>query len=257
MIEYLGMQPLLLVLDNCEHLLAGAAGLAADLLRGAPHLAILATSREPLAVPGEVVFRVPSLGIPDPDQGLTPAQLLDCEAVRLFTERAQAAQPGFVLDEHNAPDIARICFRLDGLPLALELAAARLGALGPAVIAERLDDRFRLLRSGGHASPTRQHTLAATLDWSHELLDPAERRLFRRLATFAGSFDLHAVETVCPDDELPAEEIPDLLARLVEKSLVAIEEASPRERRYRLLETVRLYAEDRLTEGNELAVAER
>jgi predicted ATPase len=250
-IEYLSVQPLLLVLDNCEHLLASAAGLAAELLRGTPHLAILATSREPLAVPGEVVFRVPSLDIPDPEHGLTPDELLGYEAVRLFTDRAQAAVPGFELDEHNALDIARICFRLDGLPLALELAAGRLGALGPEVIAERLDDRFRVLRSSGHASPTRQHTLAATLDWSHDLLDAQERALFRRLAAFAGSFDLHAVETVCPDRSVPVEEIPDLLARLVEKSLVAIDEASPRERRYRLLETVRLYAEDRLTESDE------
>jgi predicted ATPase len=250
-IEYLAAQPLLLVFDNCEHLLAGAAGVAAELLRGAPYLTILATSREPLAVPGEVVFRVPSLDIPAPDQGLTPEQLLGYEAVRLFTDRAQAAVRGFELDGDNALDVARICFRLDGLPLALELAAGRLGALGPAAIAERLDDRFRLLRSGGHASPTRQHTLAATLDWSHDLLDAEERTLFRRLAVFAGSFDLHAVETVCPDGALPAEEIPDLLARLVEKSLVAIDDASPRERRYRLLETVRLYAVQRLDDAHE------
>ncbi len=214
-------------------------------------LAILATSREPLAVPGEVVFRVPSLDIPDPEHGLTPDQLLGYEAVRLFIDRARAAVPGFELDDHNALDIARICFRLDGLPLALELAAGRLGALGPEVIAERLDDRFRLLRSSGHASPTRQHTLAATLDWSHDLLDEQERALFRRLAAFGGSFDLQAVETVCPDDAVPVEEIPDLFARLVEKSLVAIDEGWPRERRYRLLETVRMYAEDRLTEADE------
>ncbi|MGZ6638032.1 MAG: ATP-binding protein, partial [Solirubrobacteraceae bacterium] len=180
--EYLSAQRLLLVLDNCEHLLAGAAGVAAELLRGAPHLVILATGREPLGVPGEVVFRVPSRDIPDTEHGLTPEALLGYEAVRLFVDRAQAAAPGFALDGNNALDIARICFRLDGLPLALELAAGRLGALGPALIAERLDDRFRLLRSGGHASPTRQHTLVATLDWSHDLLDATERTLFRRLA---------------------------------------------------------------------------
>ena len=194
---------------------------------------------------------MPSLDIPAPEPGLVPEQLLAYEAVRLFIDRAEAAVPGFKLDDHNALDIARICFRLDGLPLALELAAGRLGALGPEVIAERLDDRFRLLRSSGHASPTRQHTLAATLDWSHDLLDERERVLFRRLAAFGGSFDLHAVEAVCPDGTVPVEEIPDLLARLVEKSLVAIDEAWPRERRYRLLETVRLYAEDRLTAADE------
>ncbi len=250
-IEYLSAQSLLLVLDNCEHLLASAAGVAAELLRGAPNVTILATSREPLTVPGEVVFRVPSLDIAAPEDGLTADQLLGYEAVRLFIDRAQAAVPGFELDDHNALDIARICFRLDGLPLALELAAGRLGALGPEVIAERLDDRFRLLRRSGHASPTRQHTLAATLDWSHDLLDEQERALFRRLAAFGGSFDLHAVETVCPDGAVPMEEIPDLFARLVEKSLVAIDEGWPRERRYRLLETVRMYAEDRLTEADE------
>jgi predicted ATPase len=249
--QYLAAHPLLLLLDNCEHLLDDTARLVTELLRGAPELTILATSREPLALGGEVVFRVPSLAIPDPERGLTPDELLAYEAVRLFTERSRAAQPGFELDEHNAPDIARICFRLDGLPLALELAAGRLGALGPAAIAERLDDRFRLLRTGSHASPTRQQTLVATLDWSHDLLDADERTLFRRLAAFAGSFELPAVEVVCPGDGLTAEDIPDLLARLVEKSLVAVDETSPRERRYRLLETVRLYAGDRLGEAGE------
>ena len=250
-IEFVSAQPLLLLLDNCEHLLAGVAGFAAELLRSTPHLAILATSREPLGLPGEVVFRVPSLDIPDPEQGLAPDELLGFEAVRLLVDRARAADPDFVLDESNALDIARICFRLDGLPLALELAAGRLGALGPEVIAERLDDRFRVLRSTGHTSPTRQHTLAATLDWSHDLLDVPERTLFRRLAAFAGSFDLDAVETVCAGGEVPTQEVADRLARLVEKSLVAIDEGSPRRRRYRLLETVRLYARERITEAGE------
>ena len=158
----------------------------------------------------------------------------------------------------NAVDVARICFRLDGLPLALELAAGRLGALGPAAIAERLDDRFRVLRSASHAAPTRQQTLAATLQWSHDLLEPDERTLFRRLAVFAGSFELDAVESVCAGDDLDAAGIADVLARLVEKSLVAAEEGSSRERRYRLLETVRLYARERLDEAGETSVlAER
>jgi predicted ATPase len=257
-VEFLAPRSLLLVVDNCEHLLAATAGLADALLRSAPALTILATSREPLRVPGEVVFRVPSLDIPNPEQTREPRQLLRYEAVRLFVERAAAAAPGFVLDEENAVDVARICLRLDGLPLALELAAGRLGALGPAAIAERLDDRFRVLRAGSHASPTRQQTLKATLQWSHDLLEPDELALFRRLAAFAGGFELQAVESVCAGGELDVPGIADVLARLVEKSLVAADEGSSRERRYRLLETVRLYARERLDEAGETsALTER
>src|SRR6476659_3247476 len=151
-------------------------------MRSAPELTVVATSREPLRVPGEVVFRVASLGIPDPEQDLAPDELLRYEAVRLFAERAAAAARGFAVDETNAADVARICFRLDGLPLALELAAGRVGALDPGAIAARLDDRFRLLLKSSHATPTRQHTLRATLQWSHDLLTHDERTLFRRLA---------------------------------------------------------------------------
>src|SRR5215208_785227 len=257
-VDHLARRALLLVLDNCEHLLAPSAALADTLLRSAPGLKIVATSREPLRVPGEVVFRVPSLDIPDPGRALAPRELLGYESVRLFVERAAAAAPGFELDDENAVDVARICFRLDGLPLALELAAGRLGALGPAAIAERLDDRFRVLRNQSRAAPTRQHTLTATLQWSHDLLEPDERALFRRLAVFAGGFELDAVESVCPDRPLEPPGIADVLARLVEKSLVAADEGSSRERRYRLLETVRLYARERLEEAGETsALAER
>jgi predicted ATPase len=256
-IDFLAKRSLLLVVDNCEHLLAATAGLADTLLRSAPQLTILATSREPLRVPGEVVFRVPSLDIPDPGQTLEPDELLGYEAVRLFVERGEAAAHGFALDEENAMDVARICFRLDGLPLALELAAGRLAALGPAAIAERVDDRFRLLRTGS-ASPTRQQTLAATLQWSHDLLEPDERTLFRRLAVFSGGFELEAVEHVCAWGDLDAPGIADVLARLVEKSLVGGDERTSRERRYRLLETIRLYARERLDEAGENSVlAER
>jgi predicted ATPase len=241
-VEHLAERSLLLVVDNCEHLLAPTAALMDTLLRAAPGLTVLATSREPLRGPGEVLFRVPSLEIPDPEQALRPDELLGYEAVRLFVERAQAAAPGFALDADNAPDVARICFRLDGLPLALELAAARIGALSPAAIAERLDDRFRVLRSANRAAPTRQHTLAATLQWSHDLLEPDERILFRRLAVFAGGFELEAVEAVCGD-------VADVLARLVEKSLVVAGDGW----RYRLLETVRMYARERLDEAGETA----
>jgi predicted ATPase len=220
------------------------------LLRGAPNVTILATSREPLRVAGEVIFRVPSLAIPDPERGLGPEELMRYEAVRLFVERGVAAVPGFSLDAENAPDVARICFRLDGLPLALELAAARLGALGTATLAERLDDRFRLLRAGSRAAPTRQQTLSATLQWSHDLLADDEKLLLRRLAVFAGGFELEAAEAVCAGDGLDTEEVLDVLARLVEKSLVVAHQ-SGREPRYQLLETVRLYAGERLAEAVE------
>jgi predicted ATPase len=256
--DFLRPRTLLVVMDNCEHLLGASAALADALLSSAPGLTVLATSREPLRIPGEVVFRVPSLDIPDPEQLLAPGELLRYEAVRLFVERAGAAAPGFRLDEENAADVARICFRLDGLPLALELAAGRMGALSPAAIAERLDDRFRLLRSGNRAAPTRQQTLAATLQWSHDLLEPDERMLFRRLAAFAGGFELAAVETVCTGVDLDVAGSADVLARLVEKSLVAAADEGGRGRRYHLLETVRLYARGRLDEAGEAtAIAAR
>jgi predicted ATPase len=256
-IDFLSRRTVLLVVDNCEHVLNEAAGLADALLRAAPQLTIVATSREPLRVPGEVVFRVPSLDIPDPDQTATPAELLRYESVLLFVERARAAEPDFELDDEYADDVARICFRLDGLPLALELAAARLGALSAEAIAERLDDRFRLLRTGSRSAPTRQQTLTATLQWSHDLLEPEEAVLFRRLAAFAGSFGLEAVEEVCGGVDVESGGTIDLLGRLVEKSLVAVEERGSA-RRYRLLETVRLYARDRLAEaGEDAALGQR
>src|SRR4051794_687474 len=256
--EFLASRSLLLIVDNCEHLLAASASLADTLLRSAPRLTILATSREPLRVPGESVFRVSSLDLPDPAQSLAPSELVRYEAVRLFVERARDANSGFEVDEENAADVARICFRLDGLPLALELAAGRIGALGPAAIAERLDDRFRVLRTASHSAPTRQQTLTATLHWSHDLLAADERTLFRRLAAFGGGFELEAVERVCAGDELDGAGIADALARLVEKSLVAAEEGSSRERRYRLLETTHLYARERLdASGETAALADR
>ena len=255
--DFLGPRTLLLVLDNCEHVLLGAAELADTLLRAAPDLTIVATSREPLRVAGEVVFRVPSMAIPDPEQRLAPEELLRYEAVQLLNDRATAAMPEFAIDSENAADIARICFRLDGLPLALELAAARLGALGTATLAERLDDSFRLLRSGSRVGPTRQQTLAATLQWSHDLLDDDEKLLLRRLAVFAGGFELPAAEAVCSGDGLEVAAAVDVLARLVEKSLVSAEQLG-RGRRYHLLETVRLYAGEQLEAAGEAAsLAER
>jgi predicted ATPase len=255
--DFLGPRTLLLVLDNCEHVLLATAELVDTLLRAAPKLTILATSREPLRVAGEVVFRVPSMSIPDPEQRLAPDELLRYEAVQLLSDRAAAAVPEFSIDSENAADVARICFRLDGLPLALELAAARIGALGTATLAERLDDSFRLLRSGSRVGPTRQQTLAATLQWSHDLLADDEKLLLRRLAVFAGGFDLAATEIVCTGDGLEAAAVVDVLARLVEKSLVSAEHLG-RGRRYHLLETVRLYALEHLeAAGERTALAER
>src|SRR5919198_3404587 len=247
--DFVAARSLLVILDNCEHVLGATASLEDRLLRAAPQLTIVATSREPLRVPAEIVFRVPSLRIPDPDSSLGPSELLRYEAVRLFVERAAAAAPGFELDAENVADVGRICFRLDGLPLALELAAGRVGALEPAAIAARLDDRFRLLRAGSSAAPTRQQTLEATLDWSHDLLSSDEHVLFRRLAVFAGSFDLAAAEAVCAGDAVDPGDVADLLARLVEKSLVNGDDG--RGGRYRLLETVRLYASRRLADADE------
>ena len=241
---------LLLVLDNCEHVLEASATLAGALLRTSPRLTLLVTTREPLRLPGEMVFRVPSLGIPDPEHLPGAAELAGYESVSLFVERAAAVAPGFTLDDGNAADVARICFRLDGLPLALELAAGRVGGLSPAAIAARLDDRFRLLRAGASHAPTRQQTLEATLRWSQDLLEPDERVLFRRLGVFAGGFELGAAEAVCSGDLLGLPEVADVLGRLVEKSLVSVEDRGP-DRRYRLLETVRLYAREQLSEAGE------
>jgi predicted ATPase len=255
--DFLASRTLLLILDNCEHVLSATAELVDALLRSAPDLTILTTSREPVRVAGEVVFRVPSMAIPDPEQRLDPEELLRYEAVQLLSDRASAAMPDFSIDAENTTDIARICFRLDGLPLALELAAARIGALGTATLAERLDDSFRLLRTGSRVGPTRQQTLTATLQWSYDLLDDEEQLLLRRLGVFASGFDLAATEAVCSGHVLEVSTVADVLARLVEKSLVSAEHVG-RVDRYHLLETVRLYAVERLEAAGEGAtLAER
>jgi predicted ATPase len=256
-VDFLESRSLLLMLDNCEHVLVAAAELADEVLRAAPNVTILTTSREPLRMAGEVVFRVPSMTLPDPEHPLAPDELARYEAVQLLRDRATEAMPDFTIDAENAADMARICFRLDGLPLALELAAARIGALGTATLAERLDDSFRLLQTGNRVGPTRQQTLAATLQWSHDLLDDDEKLLLHRLAVFAGGFDLAAAESVCADAAIEAATVADVLARLVEKSLVGAEQLG-RGRRYRLLETVRLYALEQLRASGEAdSLAER
>jgi predicted ATPase/DNA-binding SARP family transcriptional activator len=244
---------LLLVLDNCEHLLDACARLAAAVLRTCPDVVMLATSREPLRVGGEVTWRTPSLALPDLGSLPPLAGLAELESVRLFVERARDAAPGFVLDERTAPAVAEICVRLDGMPLALELAAARTSALAPSQIASRLDDALHVLGRGSRSAVTRQQTLHATLAWSHDLLDDDERILFRRLAVFAGSMSLEAVEQVCGGDGL---NVVDLLSRLVDKSLVQAEHAGGTAR-YRLLETIRQFADQRLEEAGERAARVR
>jgi predicted ATPase/DNA-binding CsgD family transcriptional regulator len=235
---FIGTAAALVVLDNCEHLLKACAVLAEDLLRACPELVVMATSREPVGVGAEATWRVPSLP-------------LDDEAIELFTDRARRARPGFAVTPENAEAVAEICRRLDGIPLAIELAAARLRVFSPAEIAAGLHDRFRLLTGGSRTAVRRQQTLRASVDWSHALLTEPERALFRRLAAFAGGFDLEAAEVVgAGGGGLESYQVLDQLALLVDKSLVAAEE-SQATTRYRLLETVRQYALEKLGESGE------
>jgi predicted ATPase/DNA-binding SARP family transcriptional activator len=307
LVAHLRAKQILVVLDNCEHLLAACATLAEALLRACPEVVILATSREALNIPGETIYRLPSLSLPEEASGvrrqvsagdgsdvasrtdalrLTPdaSCLLQSEAVRLFLDRATAAAPSFRLTPENAAVVAQVCRQLDGIPLAIELAAARLRVLSVEQIAARLDDRFRLLTGGSRTALPRQQTLRATLDWSYDLLPEPERALLRRLAVFAGGWTLEAAEAVCGDEgvrrwalglrtddrhptteaqqlsnaqglmpnaqRLTPDEVLDLLTSLVDRSLVGIEERAGGTR-YGLLETTREYARDRLREAGE------
>ena len=252
---------LLLILDNCEHLLAGAAALAKALLQAGPQLRLLATSREVLRVAGELAYPVPALTLPalprDGRPAPAPDELLQHEAVRMFADRAASALPAFRIDADNAAALVEICHRLDGIPLALELAAARVRTLPLPAIAERLRRSFQLLSTRDATVAPRQRTLQVLIDWSHDLLGPDERRLFRRLAVFAGGWTVDAAEAVCADDTaLPADAVLDGLSQLVEKSLViTVPGAGADGHRYRLLETVRLYAAVRLADVDESAEA--
>jgi predicted ATPase/DNA-binding SARP family transcriptional activator len=240
---------LLLVLDNCERAIAPVAELAALLLRSAPGLQVLATSREPLGLTGELLWPVPPLEVPV-GEGLDA--LGRSSAVQLFVERAAAATPGFAVGAGNAAAVASICRRLDGLPLALELAAARIRALGVDQLAARLDDRFRVLATGGRDAPARQQTLRAVIDWSWELLSAGERAVLRRLAVHVDGFTLAAAEAASAGGEVDAADVLDLLARLVDRSLV-VAEPTTTGTRYRLLETVAAYGLERLDEAEETA----
>ncbi len=246
---------LLLVLDNCEHVVRGSAEFAKQLLQAAPSVRILASSREALRVTGETIYPLSPLAIPDARYATSTAILEQYDAVRLFVDRASAANGNFKITDANAAAIASICQRLDGIPLAIELAAARVRALSPENIAARLDDCFRLLTGGDKTSPARQQTLRASLDWSHDLLMPEEAVLLRRLAVFAGGWTLEAAEAVGAGGEVGAAEVLDVLTRLVEKSLVEIDAFGER---YRLLETVRQYAWEKLeASGESTAIRDR
>src|SRR5689334_16275125 len=233
-VRFISERTVLLLLDNCEHLLDSCGDAIQTLLNGCPQLTVLTTSREPISVAGEVTWRVPSLS-------------LDDEAITLFVDRAQRARPTFHVAGDDAGLVADICRRLDGIPLAIELAAARVRALSLRQIADSLHDRFRLLTGGARNVMRRQQTLRASVDWSHALLTEPERILFRRLAVFMGGFDLEACQSVCSDNVLARHQVLDVLALLVDKSLVIAETAGS-STRYRLLETMRQYAQEKLSE---------
>jgi predicted ATPase len=244
LIDVLREQHRLLIFDNCEHLIDACAQLAATLLQACPQLHILSTSRERLDISGEMPFRVPSLSTPDMLHLPIIQELAHYEAVQLFVERGAAAVSAYTLTAENVAAIARICQRLDGLPLAIELAAARLKTLRAEEIAARLDDRFRLLTSDSRTVLPRQQTLGATIEWSYNLLDDAEQVLLQRLSVFAGSWTLEAAENVCGEGR----DVLDLLTHLADKSLINVERVQGQETRYRMLETIRQYAREKLLE---------
>lgn len=248
LIDRLSREQTLLVLDNCEHLLHAAAELTATLLRACPRIAIIATTREPLGVPGEQIWRIPPLATPN---DVTPGE---SAAVALFVDRARLVRPGFALTENNTEPVGAICSRLDGMPLAIELAAARTRMLSPAEIDARLTERFDLL-AGRTDVPERQQTLRGAVEWSYDLLSAPERKLFSRISVFAGGARLDAIEEVCAGSEIDTNEVLDLVASLVDKSLLVVEEVKD-ESRYRMLESVRAYAADALRlHGEETDVA--
>ena len=248
--EYVADRRLLLVLDNCEHLVDAVAKMADQLLRAAPGLRVLATSRESLNIAGETVLPVPPLAAPDPGQPLTVATLARFPAVALFAERAAQVAPGFSVTEANRAAVAGICRRLEGLPLAIELAAAQTRVLSPEQIQARLGDRLGLLTQGSRANPARQQTLRASIAWSYELCSEAERLLWARLSVFAGGFELDAAEGICADDRLTAEDVLELLAALADKS-VLIAEHGAGVVRYRLPETLREFGQECLQRAGE------
>jgi len=242
--DFLREKKLLIILDNCEHLVETSAKVADELLHIAPNIKIIASSREALGINGETVYRVPSLSLPEQDD-ITKEAAMGCESVQLFVERASAANRKFHLTDENASSVAQICSRLDGIPLAIELAASRITVFSPEQIAKRLDDRFKLLTGGSRTALPRQQTLRALIDWSYDLLSDDERALLRRLSVFAGGWTFEAVEIIC--DNL---DVFEHLPQLVNKSLVVVDNVGEKPR-YFLLETIRQYARDKLLENGE------
>jgi predicted ATPase/class 3 adenylate cyclase len=250
--DHLRAKTILLILDNCEHLIEACAKFADMILHATSKVKLLATSREALGIAGETAYRLPSLSLPPHDfTGFQDiGSLTQYEAVHLFIDRALAVQPDFRVTNTNAPALVKICHRLDGIPLALELAAARVKSLSVEQIAARLDDRFRLLTGGSRMAVPRQQTLRAAIDWSYELLTEKERVLLRRLSVFAGGWTLGAAQAVCSCDPVCTDDVLDLLAHLVDRSLIVFELRGS-ETRYRMLETIRQYARDKLFESGE------
>lgn len=248
-ISYLRPKTALLILDNCEHLIDASARFAETVLQTCPDLRILTSSREALSIPGEMPYRVPSLSVPDAQHLPALEDVTQYEALRLFVERAQTAQPGFTLTAKDMPFVIEICSRLDGIPLAVELAAVRVKILRVEQIAERLNDRFRLLTGGSRTALPRQQTLRALIDWSYDMLSASESAALRRISVFAGGWVMDAAEAVCP--EMADYEVLDIITQLANKSLVVVDANEQAEPRYRLLETVRQYAREKLTDANE------
>ncbi|MGW1028236.1 ATP-binding protein [Streptomyces sp. NPDC002577] len=250
LIDHLARRQALILLDNCEHLVDACAVLTDRLLRGCARVRVLATSRQVLGIVGEHVYQVPPLSVPDPDTPPPVEALGQYESVRLLVDRATAIRPGFAVSDANRVAVARLCARLDGIPLAVELAASRLRSLPLSEVVDRLEDRFALLTGGSRAALPRQRTLRALIDWSHELCSAEERLLWARLSVFAGGFDLAAAEGVCADDALPRTKIVDLVDHLVGQSVVQAVERDGQVR-YRMLETIREYGWDLLAASDE------
>ena len=253
---FLRSRRVLLILDNCEHVIAAAARLADTLLKTCPGVFLLATSREALSVAGEHVYPVPLLDVPPRSTSLTAAQAMEHSAVQLFVERAASALGRFSLTDETAPIVAEICRRLDGIPLAIELAAPRLKVLTPEALQARLDDQLHLLTAGSRTAVPRQQTLRAAIEWSYALLSEAEQAMLRRLGVFAGSFTLEAVAAVATGAPVEASDVFDVLAGLVDKSLV-VSLAGGGENRYRLLESTRAFALEKLAAGRYAELARR
>ncbi|HVE76739.1 MAG TPA: AAA family ATPase, partial [Actinomycetota bacterium] len=254
LVEHLRERQSLLIFDNCEHVLAACAQLVAEILRACPSVTIVATSREPLGIGGETTWKVPSLHLPALNGRVSPDELIKHEGTRLFVERALAVASDFRLDTDEAAAVVQICSRLDGIPLAIELAAARVDVLSCEQIASKLDDQFRILTGGARSALERQQTMRAAVEWSYDLLSDAERKALNQLSVFAGGFSLEAAEFVCSEESFSSAEVLDQLSSLVRKSLV-ISERRPHAVRYRLLESIKQYARDRLRESGEGAAA--